>query len=255
MVLRRLVPFLLFRLCLGDNSTSTNQYKWVANNGYWTDDHKPCADEWISKCYEPDEGDMISLLCKCGLGSREDAVVISFAQCLGDQIPETVKLENGYLGLQADCMEGSLGLNMTLNEFMRIAEGGEPHPTASSGLSTGAIAGIAIGALAGGILVAGLFIWLWLARRKKDGSKLESNPPNSPEPDKAWGAEFKPEWTANAPVEWPPTNYAAAELPPESAPIYEMDAMPTKPVEVQGSVPEVIKKEEKKAEKDNHSIQ
>ena len=44
------------------------------------------------------------------------------------------------------------------------------------------------------------------------------------------------------------------ELPPESTPIYEMDAMPTKPVEVQGSMPEDLKKEEKNVEKDNHVI-
>ncbi|KAH6991756.1 hypothetical protein EDB82DRAFT_473593 [Fusarium venenatum] len=140
---------------------------------------------------------------------------------------------------------------MTKNEFIRIAQGGEVYPTASSGLSTGSIAGIAVGAIAGGVTVAGFFVLLWFQHRKKNGSKLESNPPNSPKPENAWGPEFKPEWTANAPVELPPNNYAAAELPPEPTPIYEMDAMSSKPVEMQGSIPEHIKDGEKKDMSDN----
>lgn len=254
MALQWLVPFLLLRSCLGATSTGTNEYQWFGNNSWWADDIKPCADEWMPKCFEPNTDVLIvPMLCKCGLGNAEDTFVISFAQCLGEQVPD--KLVSGYMGLQDDCMEDKLGLNMTRHEFIRIAEGGDPHPTTSSGLSTGAIAGIAVGAVAGGAIVAGLFIWLCLTRRKKNGSRLESNPPNSPKPDKLWGTEFKPEWTANAPVELPPTNYAAAELPPESTPIYEMDAMPTKPVEMQGSIPEDVKKEEKKAKKDNHDIE
>lgn len=254
MTLRWLIPFLLFGLGLGDSSTGENEYHWFGNNSYWGDLVKPCVDEWMPKCFEPNTDVLIvPKLCKCGLGNAELTFVISFAQCLGDQIPTEV--ESGYLGLQKDCMEDGLGLNMTMNEFSRIAEGGEPYPTTSSGLSTGGIAGIAVGAVAGGAIVAGLSIWLWLAGRKKNGSRLESNPPSSPKPDKGWGAEFKPEWTVNAPVELPPTNYAAAELPPESTPIYEMDAMLTEPVEMQGSIPEDVKKEEKKVEKANHGLQ
>ncbi|KAH7174079.1 uncharacterized protein B0J16DRAFT_359046 [Fusarium flagelliforme] len=208
----------------------------------------------MPKCYEPDTDVLIvPKLCKCGLGNAEDTFVISFAQCLGEQVPEGVGF--AYLGIQADCMEDDYGLNMTQNEFVRIAEGGEPHPTTSSSLSTSGIAGIVVGAVVGGAVVAGLIMWLWLVRRTKNGSRLESNPPNSPKPGNAWEPEFKPEWTANAPVELPPTNCAAAELPPESAPIYEMDAMPTKPVEVQGSIPGDVKKEEKRVVKDNHDIQ
>jgi len=254
MALRWLVPFLLFRSCLGASSTGETKYKWTGNNSYWSDDIKPCADEWMPGCFESISDEVFApILCKCGLGTFEDSFIISFAQCLGDQVPD--KVEYGYMGLQEDCMKDKLGLNMMLNEFMRIAEGGEPHPTASSGLSAGGIAGIAVGAVAGGAIVGGLFIWLWLARRKKNWSRLESNPPNSPKPDKAWGAEFKPEWTANAPFELPPTNYAAAELPPESTPIYEMDAIPTKPVEVQGSIPGDVKKEEERVVNDNHGTQ
>ncbi|KAG8670801.1 hypothetical protein FPOAC2_04104 [Fusarium poae] len=217
------------------------------NIPYWTEDIQPCVEEWSPICDEEN----VPILCECGQNSKENDFLIAFARCVGSEAP--TKIENGFMGLQADCAEQGLSVNMTKNEFRRIANGGEVYPT-SSGLSTGAIAGIAVGAVVGGVAIIGLLVWLWLQRRKKNGDKLESNPPNSPKPESAWGPEFKPEWTANAPVELPPTNYAAAELPPESVPIYEMDAMPTKPVEMQGSMPEDVKKEEKKVDNDNQVI-
>ncbi|RGP70208.1 c2h2 type zinc finger containing [Fusarium sporotrichioides] len=251
MELRWLILSLFFTKSLADeNSTNTLQYEWNSDNPYWSDEIKPCADEWMPMCYEEVEGEgTVPILCECGQDHYENDFLIAFAQCLGKQAPD--KIESGFMGLQWDCSEERLSVNMTKREFTRIAEGGEVYPTTSSGLSTGAIAGVVVGAVVGGAAVIGLLIWLWFQRRRKNGNKLESNPPSSPKPENSstWATEFKPEWTANAPVELPPTNYAGVELPPESAPIYEMDAMSTKPIEMQGSIPEDVKKEEEKGEK------
>ncbi|PCD20948.1 hypothetical protein FGRA07_05100 [Fusarium graminearum] len=251
MELRWLILSLFFTTCLAaENSTKPWGYVWNSSHPYWNDEIKPCAETWMPMCYEYIEGEAtVPILCECGQDHYENDFLIAFAQCIAKETPENSEM--GFSGLQWDCSQEGLSVNMTKREFMRIAEGGEVYPTTSSGLSTGAIAGIAVGAIAAGAAVIGILVWLWLQRRKKNGDKLESNPPSSPKPENSWATEFKPEWTANAPAELPPTNYAAAELPPESAPIYEMDAMPTKPVEMPGSTPEHVKKEENKENKES----
>ncbi|CAG1962912.1 unnamed protein product [Fusarium graminearum] len=251
MELRWLILSLFFTTCLAaENSTKPWGYVWNSSHPYWNDEIKPCAETWMPMCYEYIEGEAtVPILCECGQDHHENDFLIAFAQCIAKETPENSEM--GFSGLQWDCSQEGLSVNMTKREFMRSAEGGEVYPTTSSGLSTGAIAGIAVGVIAASAAVIGILVWLWLQRRKKNGDKLESNPPSSPEPENSWATEFKPEWTANAPAELPPTNYVAAELPPESAPIYEMDAMPTKPVEMPGSTPEHVKKEENKENKES----
>lgn len=255
MELRWLTIFVFFALSLA-NEALTKQwgYEYNSSGPYWNDDLKPCADEWLSKCWDYIEGEAtFPILCECGqTRGKHNRFLIDFAQCIAKDTPENS--EKAWMALQRDCAQEGLSVNMTKVEFRRIAEGGEVYPTTSSGLSTGAIAGIAVGAIAAGAAVIGILVWIWLQRRKKNGDKLESNPPSSPKPENSWATEFKPEWTANAPAELPPTNYAAAELPPEPAPIYEMDAMPTKPVEMPGSIPEDGKKEEKKEDQKRQDV-
>ncbi|KAM0295932.1 hypothetical protein ACHAPM_010648 [Fusarium culmorum] len=206
---------------------------------------KPCADAWLPMCDELVEGKAtVPILCECGQDrENNNDFLISFAQCIAQETPENA--ERAFYALQKDCSDEGLSVNMPKSEFRRIAEGGEVYPTTSSGLSTGAIAGISVGAIAAGAAVIGILVWLWLQQRKKNGDKLESNPPSFLKPENSWATEFKLEWTVNALAELPPTNYAAAELPPESAPIYEMDTMPMKPVEMPGSILEDGKEEEK----------
>ncbi|UZP36900.1 hypothetical protein NXS19_004716 [Fusarium pseudograminearum] len=221
MELRWLIISILFTSPLA-NATITKRwgYEWNSSHPYWNEAIKPCADAWLPMCDEHIEGRAtVPILCECGQDRLiGNDLLISFAQCIAQETPESS--ERAFQALQLDCSKEGL-------------------------FSTGAIAGIAVGAIAAGAAVIGLLVWLWLQRRTKNGDKLESNPPSSPKPENLWAAEFKPEWTANAPVELPPTNYAAAGLPPESAPIYEMDAMPTKPVEMPGSIPDTRKEEKK----------
>jgi hypothetical protein len=238
--------FLLFTTSLAENYTKP-EYEWTGDNPYWPEEIKPCADKWMPLCYQYIEDTIfVPILCICGQDRNDNEFLNNFAQCVGKEAPDNI--EGGFMGLQYECSEERLSVNMTKNEFTRLAETGEVDPNASSSISTGAIAGIAVGAIVGGGAVIGLFVWLWLQRRKKNGDRLESNPPSSPKPENAskWGTDFKPEWTANSPVELPPRNHAVAEMPSASAPIYEMDAIPLAPVEMPTPISDDAKMDEKK---------
>ncbi|KAL4731985.1 hypothetical protein ACLX1H_000987 [Fusarium chlamydosporum] len=249
MTSRWLTLFLLLTTSCAEENSTQYDYEWSDDNPYWSEEIKPCADEWMPMCFEHVENTLfVPILCICGQSRVHTGFLDNFAQCLGEQAPD--KVEDGFMGLQWACSGERLSVNMTKNEFERIAEEGPADSTTSSTLSTGAVAGIAVGAIVGGAAVVGILVWLWLRQRKKNGDKLESNPPSSPKHEKSstWGTEFKPEWTANAPVELPPNNHAVVELPPTSVHIYEMEAVPATPVEMLGSVPEHVEKpaEEKK---------
>ncbi|KAF5609942.1 c2h2 type zinc finger containing protein [Fusarium subglutinans] len=104
-----------------------------------------------------------------------------------------------------------------------------------TGLSTGATAGVAVGAAAGGAALVGLLVWFWMQRRRKNAEESHPMLPNhenrdgSPyqptEPKPAWSAAGSPQQAMgtpdpNAGFYKPPE---PVELPPEPAPVYEMD--------------------------------
>ena len=178
--------------------------------------------------------------CICGQDPTENLFLPSFAKCVGRDSPKDIN--STYAGLVYDCSVYDLSVNLTRVEFEQVAMEGRNNtvaePESPSTLSTGAIAGIAASAIVGGGAMIGALIWFFLTQRKKNGDKLESNPPSSPQQQTStaqhltspsWGTEFKPEWTANAPAELPPSYHT---------PMYEMDATPMKPIEMPASLPE-----------------
>ncbi|RGP79787.1 c2h2 type zinc finger containing [Fusarium longipes] len=243
-----LTLFLLIATSLAaQNKTETQwDYEWPEGSTEWHPDLKPCAEKWMPMCYQWIENTIfVPILCLCGQDRTDNEFLVNFAQCIGETAPN--RSESGFMGLQYECSQEGLSVNMTRNEFMRIAAEGVIDNTASKSLSGGAIAGIVVGAIAGVAAVIGVLVWLWLQRRKKNGDKLESNPPSSPKPENSstWNTEFKPEWTTNAPVELPPKNHQGTELPPDSAPVYEMEAIPVTPVEMPSPIPDNVNKCEK----------
>lgn len=217
------------------------------DNPYYADEIEGCMAENMETCYRK-EPDWVRP-CICGQDPTENTFLTSFAKCIDRDSPKDIN--STYAGLVYDCSSWSLSVNMTRAEFEQVSMEGRNitavEPESSSTLSTGAIAGIAVGAIVGGGAMIGALIWFLLTRRKKNGDRLESNPPNSPQQQTStphhqtspsWGTEFKPEWTANAPVELPPSH---------PAPMYEMDATPMAPIEMPASLPEE-RKEGKKDE-------
>ncbi|RBQ75044.1 hypothetical protein FVER14953_12045 [Fusarium verticillioides] len=108
-----------------------------------------------------------------------------------------------------------------------------------TGLSTGATAGVAVGAAVGGAAVVGLLVWFWMARRRKNAEESHPMLPNYENRDGSpyQPTETKPAWSAagsppqamgtpdpNAGFYKPPE---PVELPPEPAPVYEMDGTGT----------------------------
>ncbi|RGP69232.1 c2h2 type zinc finger containing [Fusarium longipes] len=194
-----------------------------AENPYYSDGIDVCIAETMGICYIKPEDDIVPCLCGQDPADEEKEFLNKFAQCVGRELPN--EIERSYKALAYDCKEYFVRLNMTKDEFTEAAEKGS-----DTGLSTGATAGIAVGAVLGGAVIIGALVWFWLQNRKKKGSKLQSNPssPSDNESPPNWEPEFKPEWTANSPVELPPT---------ATVPIYEMDPTPTVATEMPASAP------------------
>jgi hypothetical protein len=195
-----------------------------SENPYYHDDIDVCIVETMGICYVKPEDSIMPCICGQDPTDEDKEFIHKFARCVGRESPN--EIESSYKGLAYDCADWSLRLNMTKDEFSESAKKG-----GTTTLSTGATAGIAVGAVAGGVAMIGTLIWFWLQRRKKNGAKVQSNPssPSDNENSPNWGPEFKPEWTANSPVELPPTS---------ATPAYEMDGTPMAAVEMPASAPE-----------------
>lgn len=204
-------------------------------NPFLADEATGCLAENLNTCYRraPDW----QMPCICGQDEGDYIFLPSLAKCVGRDSPKNIN--STYAALVYECASYRLSVNMTRAEFEQVAMEGRnitaAEPETSSALSTGAIAGIAVGAIVGGGTMIGAFVWFLLKRRKKSGDKLESNPPSSPQQQTlpSWRTEFKPEWTANAPVELQSSH---------CVPMYEMDATPMTPIEMPASLPEERKK-------------
>ncbi|KAH7180092.1 uncharacterized protein B0J16DRAFT_375017 [Fusarium flagelliforme] len=221
---------LMFFLALRVAGANDNE-----DNPYYTDAIEGCIAENLGTCQRQHEDWVWP--CYCGQLQSEWSFLPSFAKCVGRDSPKDIN--STYAGLSYDCSDASLTLNITRAEFERISmEGrntGATEVETASTLSTGTIAGIAVGAIVGGGAMIGALAWFLLKRRKKNGDQLESNPPSSPQQQTSpsWGIEFKPEWTANAPVELPSSHHV---------PMYEMNATPMRPIEMPATLPEERKK-------------
>jgi hypothetical protein len=226
--------------------------------------------------------------CLCGLGSYKNDFILGSARCIGEESPKDV--DETYDTMNKACDQSSTPMKVSKQEFQDAAhEGyvttttdaatsttatatGTDAPTASTtesaaastttadsnedtGLSTAATAGIGVGAAVGGAAVLGLFVWLWLHRRKKHAEESHPMLPNyengSPSPHNdakagwsaagtpqhGWGTPdpqagfYTPQKPQHGPVELPPDTVAAPN------PVYEMEGTPAAPIEMPGSLP------------------
>ncbi|KAJ4258787.1 hypothetical protein NW762_007874 [Fusarium torreyae] len=231
--------------------------------------------------------------CLCGLGSYKNDFILGSARCIGDKSPNDV--DETYDTMKTSCDESSTPMKVTKKQFQDAAHEGETTTTsagttgtsatatgtaaaatttssdseeADTGLSTGATAGVAVGAAAGGAAVLGLFVWLWLHRRKKNAAESQPMLPNyengngaspypgtaaspyhptepkpawseagTPHPSQGWGTPdpnagyYVPQKHGAVPVELPPDTVAAPN------PVYEMDGTTAAPIEMPGSTP------------------
>ncbi|KAL4726614.1 hypothetical protein ACLX1H_005502 [Fusarium chlamydosporum] len=232
--------------------------------------------------------------CLCGLGNYNNDFILGSARCIGKESPND--LDETYDIMNKACKTSQTPMKTTKKEFEQAAHDGDTTSSAtdagtsstttatdtastasdtaassttdaaaadddddSTGLSTGATIGVAVGAAAGGAAIVGLFIWLWLHRRKKNAEESHPMLPNyesqhnSPYPP----AEPKPAW-ANTPTQgwqtpdpnasgyYTPNNVkpnaGPVELPPDNlvaapAPVFEMDGTSSAAVEMPGSTP------------------
>ncbi|MBE3048281.1 hypothetical protein IMZ48_38415 [Candidatus Bathyarchaeota archaeon] len=146
------------------------------------------------------------------------------------------------------------------NEEHKEGEGeaGIPaHPHAEDGLSTGATAGIAVGATAVGAGLIGLAAFLFLRKRRQARAADESNPmlgagaagaSSTMASETAYASPFldnnKSPYHDNKSPAWGPQSVAGEtpvqqyhEAPARDSEIYELPSMPSAPVEMQGSEP------------------
>ncbi|KAF4458091.1 c2h2 type zinc finger containing protein [Fusarium austroafricanum] len=220
--------------------------------------------------------------CLCGLGNYNNDFILGSARCIGEKSPKDI--DSTYDTMNKACSTSNTPMKVTKKQFEDAAHEG-PTTTASktatatdsasttkdtaasstesntntdTGLGTGATAGIAVGAAVGGAAIVGLFVWMFMRRRKKHAEESHPMLPNyenregSPyqltEPKSAWSAAgtpqpgwgtpdpnagyYTPQKPQNGPVELPPDTVAA----PTPTPVYEMDGTGTA-VEMLGSTP------------------
>lgn len=226
--------------------------------------------------------------CLCGLGSYKNDFILGSARCIGEEAPKDV--DETYDTMNKACDQSSTPMKVSKKEFQDAAhEGyvtttdaatsatatstatGTDEPTTSTtestaastttadsnedtGLSTAATAGIGVGAAVGGAAVLGLFVWLWMHRRKKNAEESHPMLPNyengshSPhnEAKAGWSAAGTPQhgWGTpdpNAGFYTPQKPHGPVELPPDTVaapnPVYEMEGTPAAPIEMPGSLP------------------
>ncbi|KAF4969419.1 hypothetical protein FSARC_3349 [Fusarium sarcochroum] len=219
--------------------------------------------------------------CLCGLGSYKNDFILGSARCIGDSSPNDI--DKTFDTMKTSCDESKTSMKVTKKEFEDAAHEGETTTTSSgtstatatsaaettsaasdedTGLSTGATAGVAAGAAVGGAAVLGLFVWLWLRRRKRNAEESHPMLPNyetphpaaaspygptepkpawseagTPHPSQGWGTPdpnagyYVPQKHGAVPVELPPDTVAAPN------PVYEMDGSTAAPIEMPGSTP------------------
>ncbi|KAF5664482.1 c2h2 type zinc finger containing protein [Fusarium heterosporum] len=233
--------------------------------------------------------------CLCGLGSYKNDFILGSARCVGEESPNDVDetydtmskacdqsstpmkvtkeefqdaAKEGYATTTTDAAASTTATatgtdastaastaSATTTESTAAATTSADSKTEDTGLSTGATAGIGIGAAVGGAAVLGLFVWLWMHRRKKNHEESHPMLPNyengSPSPHNeakaGWSAAGTPHpaWGSpdpNAGFYTPQKpNYGPAELHPDTVaapnPVYEMDGTTSAPIEMPGSLP------------------
>ncbi|KAK2938823.1 hypothetical protein FoTM2_002041 [Fusarium oxysporum f. sp. vasinfectum] len=177
--------------------------------------------------------------CLCGLGNYNNDFILGSAACIGKQSPGDV--DETYDTMNEACSNSQTPMKVTKKDTTKdtAAATTSAENNDNSGLSTGATAGVAVGAAVGGAAVVGLFVWFWMQRRRKNAEESHPMLPNyenrdgSPyqptEPKPAWSAAGSPQQAMgtpdpNAGFYKPPE---PVELPPEPAPVYEMDGTGT----------------------------